>query len=339
MSSLQFLYSRPPVEGRAVTPLTHHEIMRLVAPFTEAGWRADLAASDRSRRLIAFQPRPMDAVQGLPAVAEHLTVLVGEDGRFELTRRLVAEGVGAAGISASGAVLGELLASVCGVPAIRLWHLVGGVPVARSYEIRSSSSGGVGAGPTLQLQRAQASFAQGSVRLRVEQTLAGAPLEVTLAAADGLALQVPPDFLAVAHPAWRPLRSTRTQGWKGSLRVPAREPQRTPSAEERIDGAVAHVARTLADPPARFHARHAGARWRAALQRATPVLAGSLALLLTPLLMLVPGRSNPAFLVVALQVPTFLLIGFFTLRELPVLEIPPPPRRLTFERWVTPRDG
>jgi hypothetical protein len=40
----------------AAAPLTHHEIMSLMPPFTRGGWRVDLAASDRTARQIVLQP-------------------------------------------------------------------------------------------------------------------------------------------------------------------------------------------------------------------------------------------------------------------------------------------
>ena len=51
-------------------PLTHHEIMSLVAPFARSGRHVDLAASDRPQRRLAFKLVEHAAVvDGLPADA------------------------------------------------------------------------------------------------------------------------------------------------------------------------------------------------------------------------------------------------------------------------------
>ncbi len=42
-----------------MTPLTHHDIVRLAAPFTALGLRVDLAASVRAERRVRFKPRDL----------------------------------------------------------------------------------------------------------------------------------------------------------------------------------------------------------------------------------------------------------------------------------------
>ena len=48
-------------------PLTHHQILALVAPFTRSGRTVDLAASDRLARTLRFRPRTIEVVDGLAA--------------------------------------------------------------------------------------------------------------------------------------------------------------------------------------------------------------------------------------------------------------------------------
>lgn len=336
MSSLEFLYSRPSAGHQPLRPLTHHQIMRLVAPFTAAGRRVDLRASDRSSRLIAFETRRHDALPALPTIVEQLRLFVAESGDLTLTRRLIVDGEGVAELEAAGAPGAELLARIDAVPITRQWLIVADVLLARSYRLRSPPAAESGAPPYAALTRAEARLAYGRVRLRVEEGLAGAPFEVTLAPADGMALHLPADFLAVADPAWRPLRATRTLGWKGSVRVPRREPKRTAAAEALVSAAVGHVTRTLARPPAAYHATHRRARWRAAFQRAAPLLCGLAVLLAMPALLLLPAGDAPGFQVVVFQLPPLLLILFFSMQELPTLEIPPLPRPLRRSTWVTP---
>ena len=57
----------------AAQPLSHHEIVTLVAPFARRGRHLDLAASDRQQRRLVFQPVKHAAQDdGLPAVQNGL---------------------------------------------------------------------------------------------------------------------------------------------------------------------------------------------------------------------------------------------------------------------------
>jgi len=58
----------------ATAPLTHHEILALVAPFARRGRRVDLAASDRVARRIAFRPVEHAAREDVPAHRETLSL-------------------------------------------------------------------------------------------------------------------------------------------------------------------------------------------------------------------------------------------------------------------------
>ena len=55
-------------------PLTHHEILRLIEPFTRRGRHVDLSATDRIERRIVFKP----VVHGgeMPACAGACEILV-----------------------------------------------------------------------------------------------------------------------------------------------------------------------------------------------------------------------------------------------------------------------
>ncbi|MEO0973395.1 MAG: hypothetical protein AAFX85_09900, partial [Pseudomonadota bacterium] len=208
------------------------------------------------------------------------------------------------------------------------------VGLSVSYRIRSSGSN---PSPGPEFIAARARLADAGAELRVEQALGGAPLEVRLITTrDGETLEITEDFLAVASPLWRPLRRTRQQGWKGSLRVATRNPERTREALGEIESAVLHLRNTFAMAPSAYHQHFRRARWRAALQRAAPLLIGGLALASLPGLMFLPARDNPAFLVLVFQLPTLCLIVFFSLREIPVLEIPPLPRALEQTSWSRP---
>ncbi|MEO0421452.1 MAG: hypothetical protein AAF184_03890 [Pseudomonadota bacterium] len=340
MSNLQYIYGkRVPNADEVRTPLTHHDVLELVAPFSAADRQVDLEASDRARRRLDFKPLEHPATESMPAVTEHLTLEAPERSgdSFVLERQLRAttpEGELVATLKATGKPVARLLEWVTSVPLARHWREIDGTWLARSYRIRSSSA--QSGTPAPQIDAAHARFAQGAL-MTVEHTLAGSPLEVRLQALDdGAHLLLPDDFLSVAGRAWRPLRKTSHRGWRGSLRVPPKEPDRTREAEAAVDGIVSHVAQTLAAGPGEYHTRHKSARWRAALQRISPALALVAFMIITPSLMFLPTAKNPGFLVIIFQLPTVALIAFFSLRELPVLEIPPRPTPLKQTVWLQP---
>ncbi len=340
MSSLQFLYGSASTQDEPRTPLTHHDLLQLVAPFSKTGRQMDMEASDRARRQIAFQPVEHAATTATPALTEQLLLAVAEEARdgHTLTRILryaLPDGELIATLEATGGDPGQLLGWVDEVPLTRQWQQIEGVWLARSYRIRSPR-GLSTASLDPQFTSAHARFHDGLV-LRVEHTVAGSPLQVKLQAArDDSVLEVPEDFLAVAGRSWSPLRRTQHHGWKGTLRAPQKEPERTTQVESSVEEVVGHLAQALVAGPADYHPRYKRARWRAALQRATPLLAVLLFLIATPSLMLLPTRDNPAFLVMVFQLPTLMLIAFFSLREIPTLEIPPIPSPLQQSAWSRP---
>ena len=68
-------------------PLSHHEIMGLVAPFTHFGRSVDLAASDRLQRRLAFKPvehAAGGAAAGLPAHREQLQLELTDRARLDV---------------------------------------------------------------------------------------------------------------------------------------------------------------------------------------------------------------------------------------------------------------
>ena len=77
-------------------PLTHHQILGLVEPFTRSGRQVDLPASDRLARRLHFKPVQHAASGSTPALTETLQLECHESGNHRLTRVLqVADGPGA----------------------------------------------------------------------------------------------------------------------------------------------------------------------------------------------------------------------------------------------------
>ncbi|MBN8493007.1 MAG: hypothetical protein J0M00_16490, partial [Burkholderiales bacterium] len=104
-------------------------------------------------------------------------------------------------------------------------------------------------------------------------------------------------------------------------------------AEQALDRAAAHLAHTLAAPPARFHEQHLRARWGVVFRRALPTLT-ALSLLVTVALLPSMGlHSIEGAWTLLYHVPTLLLAGAFMLQEMPRFEIPPWPRRSAAPDW------
>ncbi len=150
--------------------------------------------------------------------------------------------------------------------------------------------------------------------------------------AESTAAHPPQDVLAVLGAAWSPLRP-RGDAWCGTLRLPRREPERSRDAERQLAVAASHLVRTWAEPPSRFHERWALARWRVYGRRALPLL-GCFALIgATAALPRVHLSEHSAMRMLIFNAPPLLMGLFFCLREIPRIELPPPPRRSPAAAW------
>ena len=99
-------------------PLTHHEILSRVGPFTQRGRRVDLAASDRLQRRLHFVAVDRPAVEGvLPALRETLSLDLSLSGRALLVRELRSSDGLCATLQTEGDDLAALLARIESVPA------------------------------------------------------------------------------------------------------------------------------------------------------------------------------------------------------------------------------
>jgi hypothetical protein len=315
----------------AVLPLSHHEIIALVAPFTAAGWSLDLAASERAQRRLLFRPAAPRA--GAPALQLLLEGL--PTGSWQL-RRLCqhpATAAAPAGLQASAQALGlapaALLALVQQVDVERHFRSGPGYLLARDYEVlanglvllRRGQLLLAGAGPALQL-----TLAVPAVR--------GVAADIELLAPRE-ALALPEDLLAVLGWNWTRLLSPRagTGRWKSKLRLRGRLPARSAAAERALDSAAAHLAQTLAEPPAQFHQRHRLARLGVVARRVIPL---ATPLLLVATILLMPRldiEQGMGLWWLLYHVPTVLIMLSFTLQELPTLALPPWPRRSTAPDW------
>jgi hypothetical protein len=322
-------------------PLTHHQILGLVAPFTRSGRAVDLPSSDRLARTLRFQPRSIAAVDGLDAevagrigaLTETLQLECHASGSHRLTRTLApAAGGPAATLQAVGPDPAALLALIDAVPPARQFDAGPGWCLARSHELLPPERGGA---PVLTFSRGEAQLDGLLLRLQVMhvKNVAG---DITLQPAPGAPLALPEDVLAVIGWNWaRLLPETHgaSTGWTSKLRLRGRGPVRTARAEQALGQAARHLAQVLAMPPAQYHRRWLAARWGVVLRRSIPSLT---ALGLIAGAVLLPRHTDEGLRgmwMVLHYVPIALLALSFTLQELARFEIPPLPRRLRQAGW------
>ncbi len=307
------------------TPLTHHQIIELVEPFSPHGLQLDLGASDRLQRRLCFRSIEL---AGEPALRETLQLAGSGTDWWQLTRTLAAvdaPGAPQAQVVSSGTQPGALLAAVRSVHAGRCLRVELDRSVARSYWLAPSP-------------QAEAVLTDGrvaveglSLRMSVPST-PGVSASLVLEPAPGEAPQLPQDLLAVLGWNWAPLQRTGTV-WTSRVRLRRRGRARTADAEAKLERAAEHLAGTLDAPPGRFHDQHRRARWGVVLRRLLPTLT-AISLLVTVALLPRLGldRIEGAWTLLY-HVPTLLLAGAFMLQEMPRFEIPPWPRRSSAADW------
>ena len=320
----------------AAPPLSHHDILARVPPFTAAGWRVDLAASDRAARKLVFRPvaaADAEAVPQSPPVATRceLHAIFRADGSHDFTRQQVGADGLRSELKASGRDAASLLAAMAAVPLERQ-HAVGpGWSLARNFMLADVGPGG----------RANLRFVQGHARLdgltftlKVPGT-AIRSAELAIAQTDERPRPpLPEDLLAVLGWPWARLLTERAS-WKSRVRLPRGRQRRHDGAEAAFNLATAHLARTLHEGPAQWHPRHRLARWGVFLRRGIPSLTVVLLLgiVLTATQLDIHVDRAPGLWVAMYHVPTLLIALSFMLQELPRFEIPPLPRPLPAPGW------
>ena len=317
----------------APPPLTHHEILEWIAPFTRRGYRVDMGASDRlARRLVLLPPPPTQESPADPSPAQTLRLENPERDRFVLTRELTDASGLTARLEAAGPDPDELLTRIEARPLAEHFRAGPGWLLALSSAVPAAAAGAAGpaaAGPAL--RRAEARFDGLALQVAMP-AVAGYPAEITLTSLRDGQLTLPEDLLAVLGRDWSPLRRAGPV-WQGMLEIARREPVRSERAEARIEAAACHLACTLAEPPARFHARFAAARWGVALRIALPLL---FLLALFGGVIALPRLGLPqdsVYRMLIMNAPPLLLALGLCLRELPRFVLPRPPRPSTAPGW------
>jgi hypothetical protein len=312
-------------------PLTHHDILGLVEPFTRGGRHVDLASSNRLERRLVFKPAECAADMpdaGLLQEVLHLDSF--GTGTFRLTRTLTHP----SGLQATLEVLGPqpaaLLAQIDGVAPQRQFRAGPGFVIARSYALDGSASVPVLRHGVVQVEALSLTMTVSAVRgVSADLLLVQAPGSASNVPGEMLAL--PEDLLAVLGWDWARL-IRKPAGWSSKLRLRGGAARRTQSAEAALDQVAAHLAQTLAEAPGRFHDRHLAARRGVVFRRSIP--------LMTPVLLVIAVLALPRFdvessplWVLLYHVPTLCILLSFRLQELPQFEIPPWPRRSDAPNW------
>jgi hypothetical protein len=306
-----------------LNPLTHHEMLELVAPFARLGRHVDLPASDRLQRRVAFKAIEHPESADFPWLRDTLMLQDLGSGTYRLTRLLAPAGGPDARLTAEGPDPGDLLARINDLPAQHQFLTANGFLIALSFQLKPGSA-------ATRLTSAVAQVA--GVTLKLDASIPRGPAAVTVTRSPTDELMLPQDALAVLGGHWSRLR-TAGDGWACELQLPRHEPRRSRRVAVAIESAAAHLAELLEEPPHRFHDRWFVARWRVFFRRLVP-LAACVGLILcaaaVPKLHLAEGSGLRMLI---LNSPPILMILFFCLREIPIVEIPPVPRRSAAVSW------
>ena len=342
-------------------PLTHHQILVLVEPFTRAGHRIDMAASDRAAHRLVFRPVAQDrlaAAVGLagcrgrcrdmatlpqPAVVGSLAGRPrGADSPNRVAPAAVAGRVaetapGTALLWAEGLSPAALLARVEAI-ALQAQCVVGDGHVScyRQQLLPPPPAGS----PDVPAERLQLTEAQVMLPLGYHLSLKvprvkGISAELRWQRLGGAGIAPPPDLLAVLGMAWSRL-DPDPDGWRATLRLRGEGLVRSRDAQGRLAQAAAHLAQTLSQSPAAFHPRFRRQRWAATLRRAVP-LAVCVGLVVAAAAVPWMNLAEDSTLrMLIFNAPPILLGLFFCLPEMPRFEIPPRPRPLAAPHWTLP---
>jgi hypothetical protein len=340
MSRIRVVVNSPPEsvpQGPSQRPLSHHEILRLMAPFTRRGRHLDMGATRRADRCLVFEPVEHPATDDCPKLREALELHASERGGFRIVRTLTPLVDDyrplPATVSAYGRDLDTLVEQILGFPRGRHFPRCADVALQRSYQLESEDDDGEG--PRWQPRLVEASAEVAGVTLTFDASVRKSPVKVRLTAPAGQKLQVPKDLLAVLGRQWRSMRDYASY-WRAGIVVPKREPRRTHDIEQKFERTVAHLDETLARPPAQFHPRHRMQRWRAAVQRSLPLLMGVGLIGMTLWLAQADLEEGNVFRMLVFHLPPLMLLLFFLVfDELPDFELPRVPRQLRQDGWLT----
>jgi hypothetical protein len=320
-------------------PLTHHEILTLVEPFTRNGRHPDLVATNRLERKLVFKPVELPVeMDGATALTETLQLSAGASGAYVLTRTLActteAEDKLEARLEIEGKDPADLLASVDSIAPKSQFRFGPGFKIAKSYRLIRGSGSTTSGAPVVQkvLSLMSARISDFVVTATTPKVKVDPEALIEIQPTAGEYKNLPDDLLAVLGWDWG-LIGKRGEGWKSILKLRGREPERSRKAESKFDGMVEHLAQTFAEAPARFHERLVAARWGVVLRRAMPLLigVGLIGAAAASSKFAIPDDSPIRMMM--MNMPGLLMAFLFCRRRLPVIEVPPIPRASTAPAW------
>ncbi len=320
-------------------PLTHHEILTLVEPFTRQGHHPDLAATNRLERKLVFKPveRAFDTASAAD-LSETLQLDNREGKTYRLTRTLTcvnsSEQKLEARLEVEGTDPADLLACVDSIAPELQFRFGPGYEIAKSYRLIRASGFTREGSPVVQkvLTKMSAHVEDLLVTATAPTIKADPEAVIEIKPTAGEYKAVPDDLLAVLGWDWG-LIQRRKDSWKSSLRLRGREPDRSNRAEHKLETMVDHLVQTFAEAPARFHERLAGARWGVALRRSIPLLISLGLIGAAAASSRLPLADDSPIRMMMMNLPGFLMVFVFCMRKLPVIEVPPFPRRLSAPAW------
>jgi hypothetical protein len=320
----------------ASPPLSHQELLELVAPLVRAGLRVDLAASHRDEHRVVLRRAEgaASASDPDPGCDNHLELDASSRPRLRLRRTVRSHGAEGR-VTAVGRDPLALLAAVLSIPADRVVEGPGPAVIARAYEVEPGTTANPG---PRRLMRAtiRTALLEASVDVPEARGLAA---EVSLKPAGADRLDLPEDLLAVL--GWNWARLVRDgPGWATRLRLRGPTSGRTVQAERAVEQLAAHLVATLSEPAAAYHPRQVRARWAVFARRAIPTATAMALLVSVGLMAAWKPQLSLAQWIALYHVPTLIVAASFMMQELPRFEVPPWPRPLAAGAWPADRrDG
>jgi len=322
-------------------PLSHHEILSLVAPFTRRGLHPDLEATNRQERRLVFKPvERLAEAEDAPSYTETLELdcSPGTATPHKLKRTTICSTAPEnfkARLEIEGRDLADMLACFDTVPSASQFRFGPGFKIVKCWRLLRGGGETPTGQPAVQkiLTHMAASLGELTVTATAPTVKVDPETVIEIQPPDGAHLRLPEDLLAVLGWNWSLIRRRRDT-WRGILKTSGREPDRSRRAEVSLDKMVEHLVQTFADAPARFHERLYKARWAVAFRRSLPLLVAVTLIALAALSSKLELAEDSMLRMLILNAPPLLMISVFCMRRLPQIEIPPMPRRLKSSNWM-----
>jgi len=310
-------------------PLSHHEILRLIPPFTARGYQVDLVATDRAARRLVLRASADATEQPAARAREHLRLDLPETGVRRLLRRVEQpDGLVGELCIEDATEIGAALDAVLAEDAPELFRALDGGPWLAMVHCSAAPQS------DWRLMRATSQVAGRAVWVDATR---GDPekgrVEYAIGPSPAGECPLPVDLVAVLGRGWGPL-AWRESAWRGRLQVSRRVSGRRTQLEQAAATLVRHLLAVFSATPDAFHPRYRRARWAVVWRRLFPTLVFALlvAVLVAPML-LVSGFEAPGWFI-ALSHP-FMLLGvvlaiYFDVR---LFDVPPLPRALALSSW------